>query len=135
VYVAGREFTTSNNDAKLVACYWKNGERIALTRGNTDAWAYGIAVSGNDVYVAGYERNSSGINVACYWKNGQQIILTRGNTRHTGTRAIIVSGNDVYVAGYDKNSSGTDIFCYWKNGERIDITGGTGISDIAVVGR
>ena len=31
-----------------------------------------------DVYVAGFEDNSSGVSVAKYWKNGQAIALTDG---------------------------------------------------------
>lgn len=50
-----------------------------LTDGTQNAFGAGIAVSGSDVYVAGYVYNSkTGKYVAEYWKNGTATALTDG---------------------------------------------------------
>jgi hypothetical protein len=57
-----------------------------------------IAVSGNDVYIAGYEQS-------CKSEQRNSHILENGiavNLRYRLPRpAIFISGNDVYVVGYE----------------------------------
>ena len=115
VYVAGAVLNGPKPEAKS----WKNDILTPLS----DSLSYGtaIVVSGNDVYVGGYETND-GISTSMYWKNGSPILLTDGTD--SGYRAapngyfpktIDVSGTDVYVAGFSRYGNRT-VAKYWKNG-------------------
>ena len=115
VFVAGRvgdlfnyggysEITSSS------AVYWKNG--IAVNLSNKESIAYGIYISGNDVYAAGVEYDENSMS-AKYWKNGIAATLPNG----TQAKSIYVSGNDVYVAG-DNNGKAK----YWKNGIEVSLS-------------
>lgn len=110
------------------ARYWKNG--VAATVGSY-ATANAVAVSGNDVYVAGWEWTTNGGWAAKYWKNGQEVLL--GSATHESVaNAIVVVGTDVYVAGTDGN-----VAKYWKNGQAVSLTNGASqayAASIAVVG-
>ena len=82
VYVAGYVLDLSAG----IPAYWKNGRLVLIDSANYNVTpSYGlqgakvnsIAVSGNDVYMAGFEENvaGSGNDVAKYWKNGTPVIL------------------------------------------------------------
>lgn len=133
----------SDNDIYMVgwgpggmpATYWKNENRIALTPAYSPttqivrATATSIAVSGNDVYVAGYQSEQlspmGGFSsvIATYWKNGNLVKLTDGSKDANAT-AIAVSGGDVYVAGLEVNGP-VNTAMYWKNGNRVNLTDGS----------
>lgn len=107
VYIAGYDVDTQN---VLVAALWKNGVMQKLTDGlvvdyengySISASANDVAVSGGDVYVAGFENE-----VARLWKNGVLQELTVDTGRPSSATAIYISAGDVYVAGSKT----------WKNG-------------------
>ena len=68
VYVAG--FVFDNNGT--IPAYWKNGRLVLIDSSDyLPTVANSIAVSGNDVYVAGYfDGLQSGQHIGKYWKNG-----------------------------------------------------------------
>lgn len=145
----------SNNDLYMAgwqtvinASYWKNNTQVELTPAysspglNIRATASTIAVSGNDVYLAGNlqeEVTATGgwTNVfAVYWKNGKLVKLTDGSSDANAT-FICVSGNDVYVAGLIVTYGAVKKAQYWKNGVLVDLTDGTteaAANGIAVAG-
>lgn len=112
VYKNGVEYYTFGNTDPV------EGYAIAVsgTDGSQDAEAFGIALSGSDVYVAGYNGNEARL-----WKNGTVSSLNNA----AGYRAIAVAvvGTDVYVLGNSSQSTPARIRL-WKNGVSSDITNG-----------
>jgi len=108
VYVVGFVGSGGTNS---IAAYWKNSVETKLAGNTQISSANAIAISGNDVYIAGSVSNSnSSFPVACYWKNGIQVKLS-DSLPVTSANAIAVVGNDVYAAG-TVNFRAT----LWKNG-------------------
>lgn len=119
MYVAGVEYNGTTNVAKL----WKNGVAQNLTDGTMYAYAYSVFVEGNDVYVAGFEDNSSNVYVAKVWKNGTAQDLTNG-TNYAIARSVYVSNGDVYVVGREETAT-TYVATLWKNGIPQVLSDGT----------
>lgn len=111
IYVAGSDLSGS----KSKAVYWLNGQKNELTNGMENAYANSLLVVGNDVYVAGYEENSSGFSVAKYWKNGTAVELGDGSI-DSYAYSIAVSGSKVYVGGME-SGSGIEHGKVWQRGE------------------
>ena len=76
VYVAG----FYDNGGVDIACYWKNGIKTDLATINSEVYA--IAVTGSDVYTAGWYVN--GPDVACYWKGTTKTDLSTVDSRANG---------------------------------------------------
>jgi hypothetical protein len=107
------------NRVITVAKLWKNGVAQNLTDGTRSAYAHSVYVSGNDVYVAGYEMNKNyckayeeykEFSIATLWKNGMAQRLTDG-TKNSKAYSVYISGKDVYVGGDEDG-----IAKIWKNG-------------------
>lgn len=111
IYVAGASY--NGKTSKHTAVYWKNGQPIPLTDGQSDAEATSIVVIGDDVYTSGIVDGQ-----AVYWKNEHQIQLSNKPGAWARVYSIAVVANNVYVAGYERDTRRTldDIAIYWKNG-------------------
>ena len=130
VYVIGWESDGTHSDAK----YWKNGSSVYLTDRSNYSQGYAVAVSGSDVYAAGFEDKGAIISdyLSTYWKNGKSVHLSNG-FHNAYAKAIAVSGNDICVAGEEINyevsigggSGPTYYAIYWKNGHRVNLTDGS----------
>jgi len=100
---------------------------LSMTSGMTSAQANAIAVSGSDVYVAGYEENSTS-RAAVYWlNNGAATTLPSGMTI-SEANAIAVSGGNVYVAGYQENIAGSGNAVLWVNGTATTLSPPSGMA-------
>ena len=122
LYIGG---TAMNENGVPVASYWKNGVPINLSATYPDAVFYnsqgfGMAMSGNDVYVCGVLYTSKD-NIPVYWKNGVPVILTPGTGVAT---SIAVVGNNVYVSGVLRADDGNNYAVVWKNGNISYLTQG-----------
>jgi len=112
--VAGKDIYLggSENDTPI---YWKNGGGYPLPRvGSGFARVTGMAVSGNDVYAAGFESGNNNEYIATYWKNGVRNTLSTHGPIDLADTSITVNGNDIYVSGIDSGNA-----VYWKNGNKV----------------
>jgi hypothetical protein len=139
LYVSGG--ITPANSANTIAAFWKNGSQISMPIPGVNAiYAVGeaIAVSGNNIYVAGYEESANGYETAMIWKNGQGTALS-GGAGISVANAVAVDGNNVYAAGVvlvlDANGNGTYQAVYWQNGVQtvLPAQGSYGSSATALV--
>ena len=123
--------------------YWKNGTPTYWPGSFGDKNA-SIAVSGNDVYIAGYSlaNGTNGGDVATIWKNGVAKQLDEGadysQIDNIQMGNIFVNGTDIYAVG-DENGPGAggdaDLFVavYWKNNALIKLTDGSTNASITAI--
>lgn len=111
IYVCGYE--KKSNTGRFIATVWKNGVATSLTDGTNNAVANDVAVSGNDIYVVGFQEDANGVQTARLWKNGTQASLA--STPGSLANKVVVNGDDVYILGraIENNSYVQKI---WKNG-------------------
>ena len=125
VYIAGYAISTASSPSNVVnlAEVWKltSGSPTAtvaalpMPSGMTSTQASAIAVSGSDVYVAGYTANSTGRS-AVYWLDNNAATILPSSMTISQANAIAVSGANVYVAGYEENTAGNGHAVLWVNG-------------------
>jgi hypothetical protein len=143
VYITGVADTTLGDIFSSyhmhTAMYWKNGTLTNLSTNNptylSGSWATSIAVSGNDVYIAGNE-NFGGVPnpVMKYWENGASRNPMGVSGRSWGT-SICISENNLYIAGWDYGGSNDTYASYWKNDSLINIgTKASYANSISVIG-
>ncbi|MHC6203771.1 hypothetical protein ACYULU_11320 [Breznakiellaceae bacterium SP9] len=103
--------------------------------GYTGGCVTDMAVSGADVYFAGYVSNGSA-DKPVYWKNGTLTALSFPLGRTQGrVTDMAVSGADVYFVGNTANIGGTyPQSVYWKNGTPTALPSLGGIKAIVVSG-
>jgi hypothetical protein len=83
LYIVGSEL--GSNNFYRVAKFWKNGVKIDLTDGTSDANATCLYVYYNDIYIGG----SEGASIV-YWKNGMPNTLQKGNQFINAATSIYV---------------------------------------------
>ncbi|QCX39071.1 hypothetical protein FF125_11730 [Aureibaculum algae] len=119
VYVTGFE----TKDIIKKATLWKNGNAIDLSTTPFTSIANAVAVVNDDVYVAGYEYESTkNTFVAKVWKNGIPTSISNGNHDAYAT-SIAVDNDDVYVTGHEYINY-TDVATLWINGVPTRLTDG-----------
>ena len=87
LYITGMVETT--NSMINNAVYWKNGVETILPHSAANSFASAIYVSGDDVYIAGYEYDTGQPKYAVYWKNGVEVKLTDGTTETVATSIVV----------------------------------------------
>lgn len=114
IYIPGRYAEPAgNNNAYYRVAYWcgAKGTVFLTDRSLNEARATAIAVSGKNVYVAGWENG-----FAKYWKNDVPTVLARLAGSGSDPYKIAVDGDDVYIAGLGE-LDGSIGMRYWKNGQ------------------
>lgn len=109
IYVSGKAYGASGD---WLACYWKDGALNFLStnlNGSRPSWAADIAVSGTDIYAAGYYEGMT-YSPACVWWNGVQTALSNTDGYAYGAA---LDGSDRYAVGYVYYGASHPV-C-WKN--------------------
>jgi len=135
IYIAGDVIPSVNPPGSVnLAEVWKltsgnptaTATALPMPGGMTISEAYAVAVSGSDVYVAGYAGNSTG-QVAVLWVNGAATLLPSSMTI-TEAGAVAVSGGNVYVTGFEENSANSATAVLWVNGTATTLAPPSGMA-------
>ena len=123
VYATGHDASKAD-PANLsgFATLWKNGKAYRLSNGAFNATGNSVYADDKNVYVAGFETNSAGIQVAKLWVNGVGTDLTDGK-HNAEANSVVVSGGKVYVAGFE--DSATAAAKLWVNNVATTLNSGT----------
>lgn len=139
VYVVGYDQGT-NISATVpttsgLPCIWKNGveQQLPIPVGGFTGEATAIAISGTDVYVAGFfvTNDATQSRRAVMWKNGVATMIAFNKFDSIAT-GIALDGTDVYISG---NAVFSNITCavYWKNNAWHPFAGTTAISRASAI--
>jgi hypothetical protein len=122
-YVTGWEYVIYPDGGQSLiraqARYWKNGQVHPLTDASVSGGGDAIAVSGGDVWVAGWKQGDAGPSVAMLWKNGVEQALTDG-LRGAEAHALALDGDTVAVAG-GEDGPGSGVAKVWRGGAASDL--------------
>lgn len=117
------------------AYLWKNGVMATLSNSGSSFiyQATSMGLSGNDVYICGYEftKNPLTVTKAIMWKNGVLTRLTDG-TKQSNVFKLYVSGADVYITGYEYSTI-AQVAKVWKNNIPTSLTDGTKMANAGSV--
>jgi hypothetical protein len=120
VYAVGTFDTAAYNPLNQIMVkptIWKNGVPTFLSAPGKGGGCRRIEISGNDIYVTGYEYGISSTGTGIVWKNGV-VIFSEPNT---SINDIKVVGSDVYMVlrqGIGSGGAGS----LWKNGVYTNIS-------------
>jgi hypothetical protein len=123
IYVSFYYEDLKKGGGNRVAAYWHNDSIVTLSDNSVDAYANGIFVDGEDVYVVG----SSG-GAAVYWKNGVERILPQGAI----ASSIYIRDGKVYICGCNNSSVGSIVPMCWIDESPIVLKGGMCANSIFV---
>ena len=142
IYIAGSAIPAGGVNSAEV---WKltsgsptaTSTALSMPSGMTSSVADAIAVSGSDVYVAGYASNGAN-DIAVLWVNGAATILPSSMTI-SEAGPIAVSGGNVYVTGFEEDTAANSTAVLWVNGVATTLAPPSGKAyagafDIAVSG-
>ena len=120
VYAAGWALEDELHAAPV---YWTSATPTVLSRidPSCDGRAYGMALAGADVHIAGYtarcDAQSGSATTAAWWKNGQRLDLPKPNDFSSVGSDIAIAGGSVYIAGAVSSADGLlPVPIYWKDG-------------------
>ena len=117
IYVGGF-YTTTDDPALNIPCYWKGGVRYDLQASGPSSRVTGISVSDSTVYCSGYYAVDATTTAACYWKGTTRYTLKLhdGTTDATNAKAygIVYTNGDVYTVGHYMEGA-KSVPCFWRN--------------------
>ncbi len=120
VYIAGYAFVLPSGDRAATLWQLASGTPTASATllsspgGMANSVAQAVAVSGSDVYVAGFAQNATTTS-AVLWHNGSPVVLPSSMSLSRAYNIAVSSGN-VYVVGFEANSSNASSALLWVNG-------------------